>query len=286
MAKLIIMKGLPASGKSTEAERILRESGNTVRLNKDLIRQMLHFDIFNHTNESMTVEAELSLASNFLSKGKNVIIDDTNLNPNVVQRWVDLAKAHEAKIEHHDYTSIDVNTCIFRDTFRKNKVGNHVIIKMALQRLNYLKGEKIVVCDLDGTLCDIEHRRHFVQGENKDWKGFFDNMDKDTVRLDVLAMLDEAMESGQKIIFVSARPEDYRGVTEKWLSDNIDIQYECLIMREENDRRQDTLVKKDIYTKYLSHLDIDTVIDDRPSVIRMWQGFGLDVVDVGNGEEF
>jgi tRNA uridine 5-carbamoylmethylation protein Kti12 len=48
------MKGLPACGKSTKAEEIIRNAGNTVRINKDLLRTMLHFDKFTHVNEEHT----------------------------------------------------------------------------------------------------------------------------------------------------------------------------------------------------------------------------------------
>ena len=42
MSKMVIMQGLPASGKSTRAEEIERSMGNAVRINKDLLRTMLH----------------------------------------------------------------------------------------------------------------------------------------------------------------------------------------------------------------------------------------------------
>src|SRR4051812_38724625 len=83
MAKLIIMQGLPASGKSTKAKELL-EHGNTVRLNKDLLRTMLHFDKFTGRNEGLTQDAALFLADNFLEKDINVIIDDTNFNPRTI----------------------------------------------------------------------------------------------------------------------------------------------------------------------------------------------------------
>lgn len=56
MAKLTIMRGLPASGKSTKAKELL-SVGNTVRINKDLLRTMLHFDTFTGRNEGMTRDA-------------------------------------------------------------------------------------------------------------------------------------------------------------------------------------------------------------------------------------
>ena len=32
------------------------------------------------------------------------------------------------------------------------------------------------ICDIDGTLMNIDHRRHFVEGDKKDWKSFEDNI--------------------------------------------------------------------------------------------------------------
>ena len=35
------------------------------------------------------------------------------------------------------------------------------------------------IFDIDGTLMDINHRRHFVEGETKDWKSFIANIKYD-----------------------------------------------------------------------------------------------------------
>lgn len=287
MAKLTIMRGLPASGKSTKAKELL-SVGNTVRINKDLLRTMLHFDNFTGRNEGMTRDAARELAAMYLSKGVNVIIDDTNLNEGTVQSWKDLAKIHNAKIEYHDMFDVSVEECIDRDSQRENKVGKHVIQKMALQHLGYLKGEKVVICDLDGTLCDIEHRLHFAHSEPRDWKSFFAGIPNDQLRLDVNNKVSEVLtqDVGTRLIFVSARPENYRMATEKWLDNNFFYNHTALIMREKNDKRPDTEVKSDIYDKYLKNLNIIKVFDDRPSVIRMWREKGLNVEDVGKGVEF
>lgn len=289
MSKLIIMKGLPASGKSTKAAELLQH-GNTVRLNKDLLRTMLHCDKFTGRNESITQRVQKSIASDLLATDVNVIIDDTNLNPKTLQSWVDLAKLLNAKIEYVDLTDVPVAECIERDWKRGEKsVGEHVIQKMALQYLEYMKGEKVVICDLDGTLCDITHRLHFVQGvEKKDWRGFFEAMGSDAPRTEVVDMLMKYEEEGDKIILVSARPEQYRGKTNYWLERTFQGHrfWSALIMREDHDKRDDTEVKSEIYDKYLKNLSITAVIDDRPKVIRMWKEKGLNVIDVGKGEEF
>lgn len=87
---------------------------------------------------------------------------------------------------------------------------------------------------------------------------------------------------------MSARPEDHREATEVWLQNTFKgyEAYVTLLMRRAGDTREDTLVKKDIYDTFLKGYPIHKVIDDRPSVIRMWRSLGLDVIDVGSGVEF
>lgn len=282
------MQGLPASGKSTRAKEIIEQDGNTVRINKDLIRTMLHFDKFNGRNEEKTQAAARALALAFLLEGTNVIIDDTNLNPKTLQGWKDLASKVEAKIQHEKIMTA-VEVCLKRDETRDKEVGRSVIVGMAMQYGLYPKPEKgIVICDLDGTLCDIKHRLHHVrkpEGEKKDWKAFFSEIPNDSVRYDVLAMLAGYVGNGYKIFLVSARPDNYRDETEAWLGTM--VPYEALFMRRADDKRPDTDVKKGIFATYFKDPTIiQAVIDDRPSVIRMWRELGLNTIDVGEGKEF
>ena len=79
MAKITMLSGLPASGKTTRAALLLKEYGNAVRVNKDLLRKMLHNDIWTGNNEKNTKNAEKALAIHFLLNGLNVIVDDTNM---------------------------------------------------------------------------------------------------------------------------------------------------------------------------------------------------------------
>jgi hypothetical protein len=91
---------------------------------------------------------------------------------------------------------------------------------------------------------------------------------------------------GYDVVFVSARPDDYRKVTEDWLIEN-DLGFAfTLLMRRANDKRPDVDVKQEILDRYFSKEDIHQVIDDRPAVINMWLRNGLDVTDVGKGIDF
>lgn len=287
------MQGLPASGKSTRAKEIIAQSGNAVRVNKDLLRTMLHFDKFTGVNEGRTRDAARAIVKEMLGK-VNVIIDDTNLNPGTLQSWKDLAKECGAtpvveKIE------TDMWECINRDRIREtmppfSHVGDSVIVSMALQYGLYPEPENgFVLCDLDGTLADIRHRLHHVrvpEGEKKDWKSFFEAIPQDTPREDVVALLGEYRRKRYDIILLSARPDTYRKETEKWL-DTYDIGYVGLLMRRGGDSRPDTEVKAELLERHFKDLSlIHKVIDDRPVVIRMWKEKGLDVIDVGSGVEF
>lgn len=293
MSKLIAMYGPPACGKSTRAAEMMKEYGNYVRINKDSLRTMLHFDVFTGKHEEITQNVAESTAENLLTKGVNVIIDDTNLNPKTLERWRQLAGKVGAGWQVVDLSNVPIEECIRRDSERTKMVGATVIKQMAMQYLDYLKGERVVICDIDGTVANVEHRRHFVQQDPKDWDSFFSNMMLDKPRVEVWEQVAQmCKERNAKLIFVSARPEKYRPFTMDWLrgymtqENGLNDAFELLIMRPNKDTRPDTVVKEEIYEKYLKKLDIMAVFDDRPSVIRMWRSHFLNVVDVGNGEEF
>lgn len=286
--KLIMMKGLACSGKSTKAKEIV-EQGNWVRVNRDLIREMLHFNKFNGKNEGITVDVEKSMTIAFLMTGLNVVVDDCNLNPKNREMWSNVAKDSNAKFE-----VMEINTpwleCATRE-LKRQKIGVDVVTKMALQYGLYPQPKKgFVICDIDGTISDTTHRLHYVKDvEKKDWKGFFSEMSKDPMREDTFEKLTSFYNAGFEIIFVTARPEDYRKETEEWLKKHLDchIDWTALIMRNSGDGRPDTEVKQQIYDMYFKgKYEVNTVIDDRPSVIRMWRENGLHVIDVGEGKEF
>ena len=284
--KAKLMRGLPGSGKSTKSAEIMKEGGNWVRVNKDLLRTMLHCDVFTGKNEDVTNNVAKAVAKSAIEQGKNVIIDDTNLNPRTLAAWDLFFKELGIESEVVDMDT-PIGECLARDAMREKKVGKDVIIKMALQYKDFLKGEKFVICDLDGTLCNIEHRLKYARGEQKDWGKFFAGIPEDTLRQDVVDQLvNTSLEHGARILYVSARPEKYRKDTEDWFEKNGVVGHYLLIMRPDNDTRDDTVVKKEIYDKYLKNLDIVKVFDDRPKVIAMWRSLGLDVIDVGDGIPF
>lgn len=288
---MIIFRGLPASGKTTKALELIKSMGSVVRLNKDSLRTMLHGDIFTGAREGQTRDAARALARMYLSKGTSILIDDSNLNPGTLQSWKDLAKGL-AKVEIVDMTDVPVELCVMRDTERAKPVGGTVIKNMALRYgLKTFPQGSVVLCDIDGTIADTSHRLHYVKSDDpdfkKDWKGFFSQMHLDSVRKDVQKILIDHYNEGKTIIFLSARPDNYKDVTLKWLADNYLTFAYTVIMRQANDKRPDTDTKRDMLDIYFPDKGvIHSIIDDRPSIVRLWQEMGLNVIDVGKGEEF
>lgn len=285
--RLIMMKGLPASGKSTIAESLQKEVyPDAVRVNKDLLRKMLHFGEYSWRHEAVVSDIEELIVHEMLGLSFDVIVDDTNLTDYHKDKWEEIAKQNNAI-----FIISEMNTtweeCVDRDANRKESVGEDVIKKYAMA-LDKVDGS-FVICDLDGTLCDISGRRHFVTNDGKNWDKFFANIPGDEVREEVAERVRMLRQAGFKIVYVSGRPDNYEKETREWLAKNgLDFQF-TLIMRKAGDKRPDTQVKKEMALKYFKDFSkVFGVIDDRPCVVRMWKElFGDDKVwDVGDGVEF
>lgn len=169
----------------------------------------------------------------------------------------------------------------------------------------------MIIFDLDGTLADCEHRRHFVDrnhpiNEKKrlsniplvstphpepdpyiwkpDWKSFFEACDKDRPIVHVIAMLN-ALENTYTlgIEIWSGRCESVRARTNTWLIQNgiTDLErIKNLKMRPEGDSTPDDVLKERWLDETIAqNKRVDFVFDDRPKVVRMWRRRGIFVFD-------
>lgn len=134
-----------------------------------------------------------------------------------------------------------------------------------------------IVVDLDGTLASSEWRVHHLRGDRSDWDAFFAGMGRDNPVPWVVELL-RADHGGAVRLIVTGRPADYRDVCERWLTEH-DLPYDELHMRAADDRRPDTVVKREIFHDRIApRFDVTLVVDDRPKVVEMWRGLGLHVV--------
>ena len=144
---------------------------------------------------------------------------------------------------------------------------------------------RVAIFDVDGTLMDINHRRKYVESEQKDWKKFFEYMEFDTIRDDVFQLAHALHESGYVIVVCSGRNEKHRELTKKQLAFG-KLEYQALMMRGDADYRPDWEVKQEMLDRMRDEgLDPKIAVDDRPSVVMMWRDNGLTCFDVGGWEQ-
>ena len=128
MSKLIITRGLPASGKSTWAKQwVLEDPEHRVRINQDDIRLMLG-KYWVPSREKLVQEIQFNAIIEALNREFDVVIDNTNLNSKVLDQFNRLIKTFEDyEIEYKDFFDTPLSVCIERDKNRDLQVTEKVI---------------------------------------------------------------------------------------------------------------------------------------------------------------
>jgi len=141
-----------------------------------------------------------------------------------------------------------------------------------------------VLFDLDGTLCNVHHRRQYVATKPRNWDAWNAGIINDKPNLPVLEVFN-ALKDRFPIFFVSGRSDDYRDVTIQWFEKHgiYEHDYNGLLMRKYQDHRDDAIVKGEIADEIEKDYKIFAVFDDRKKVVDMWVKRGIFVFDVGQG---
>ena len=128
MNKLIICRGIPASGKTFWAKQwVLKDPEHRVRINQDDIRLMLgkywipsREELVQHIQKEALIEA--------LDRGYDIVVDNTNLNKKVLDFYRALVIDHgNHAIEYKDFFDTPLSVCIERDKNRDLQVTDKVI---------------------------------------------------------------------------------------------------------------------------------------------------------------
>lgn len=144
MNKVLILQGLPGSGKSTWAKQYCKENPNTLILNRDSLRKMLNYEEWTAEYENIVRKIEISALELILDNCVNstVIIDDTNLKLKTVNHLIQICKSHNAEVVLQDFFHVPLMECIKRDSKREKPVGKTAIIRMnedLVEFRNYIK---------------------------------------------------------------------------------------------------------------------------------------------------
>ena len=88
--------------------------------------------------------------------------------------------------------------------------------------------------------------------------------------------------SGIHILLCSGRNEQYRAETMTWLAEQ-NVHYHDLFLRKDNDRRSDTIVKREMLAS-IDKSKVLFVVEDRSRVVEMWRSEGLVCLQCAPGE--
>ncbi|MBX3142634.1 MAG: hypothetical protein KF813_02670 [Trueperaceae bacterium] len=141
---------------------------------------------------------------------------------------------------------------------------------------------RIVLCDLDGTLANVDHRLHHIKDGNNDWDAFFGTSSADTPIEPVIEMVRALAAAGHAIHILSGRREDARADTEEWLARH-EVPYERLVMRGLHDHTPDDDLKRGWVEADYDLGEILLAVEDRNMVVNMYRALGLVCVQVAPG---
>ena len=141
--------------------------------------------------------------------------------------------------------------------------------------------KQTIIFDVDGTIADVEHRRHFVSQKPADWKSFREQTKFDTPVQWVCDIAKRFIAQGDNVAFFSARNESERSITEAQINEWIGKGHQGLFLRPDGDFRRDDEFKSDLANKFEEvGGKIDIVFDDRNQVVDMWRDLGLTCFEV------
>jgi|ERR1700722_1331007 len=153
--------------------------------------------------------------------------------------------------------------------------------------MNSISRVPAYIFDIDGTLADGSHRIHHIQradGAAKNWDSYFAALHNDTLIKPVANIAKALYYEGNKIVFVSGRPEEYRYSTIRWL-DKHALCIGNLYMRPAGDRRDDDIVKIELLAQIrLDGYEPIMAFDDRDRVVRAWRAAGIPCAQVAEGD--
>lgn len=137
--------------------------------------------------------------------------------------------------------------------------------------------KKIVICDIDGTIANNDHRQHLLK-KFKDWDNFFAQLHLDEPIPVVIERIKDLKRDGKEIVFLTGRPERYRSSTKEWLSKYFNFKFK-LEMRKDKDFRKKIDAKKDSLLE-IGKENIFKIFENDYQLIELWNSMGLDVEDV------
>lgn len=318
MIKVYLPVGIQACGKSTwSKEEVRKDPEGTVRICRDDLRNMMNGCHFSDGNEKLITAARDAIFVHALKRGKNVILDETNLNPRNFQDacrivrsvgveamvmekpfYIELEDALERNSKREGTARIPDD--VVKEFWKKSGGKQHKFYKPKVEVIQpslLMENEglvtqdiglpKAIICDLDGTisLFNTKERKFYPQAHTRDPYNAV-NCDQDSPNPAVVAVVEAFYNIGHKIIFASGREDCYRPQTELFLNTYTKVKDYSLVMRKTGDQRKDSIIKKEIFDQHIKDkYYVEFILDDRTQVCELWRNqLGLPCFQVNWGD--
>lgn len=131
MKKLIILIGVPGSGKSTLAAKIVEKGFHC--LNADSIREELYGDAKEQGDKEQVFSIFFERLEVAFKDARNVIVDNTNLNPKQRKPILDKAQQHGYQDIQLWLLDIPLEVCLRRNSSRERIVPEDIVSNMYME---------------------------------------------------------------------------------------------------------------------------------------------------------
>jgi FMN phosphatase YigB (HAD superfamily) len=137
---------------------------------------------------------------------------------------------------------------------------------------------RVVVVDLDGTLCNAKHREHLAQSGL--WDDFHALLVEDEPNSDVKEFCEiYGFKWDVQIVFCTGRNDRWRNETLNWLSKHR-IYADDLLMRPDGNYDSDTVIKPKMLCQWLAdnclkESDVMVILEDRDKMVDCWRNLGF-----------
>lgn len=304
--KIIVTRGIPASGKSTWAKQFVKDNEGWVRVSRDDIRIMLdnYKSVGDYEYEKTVDRIEKDTIKTLIHQGKNVIVDVTCTRVKYLREYITLANEVGAKLNVQQF-NIDYEEAVKRNASREMIVPEDVMVRMyntinsnqaAFEtELSKMESPKpleevkyddnlldCIIVDFDRTLSKLKDRTQY------EWEKVHQDIPKNTIDLfSNLSFFKEQYDDiagetdiNYKVFIVTGRDACCYEQSEHWLFEN-SINFDQLYMRPRNDTRRTTMVKKEIYMNEIrGKYNVIGVFDDDEACCQMYKNLGLPVFKV------
>lgn len=149
--------------------------------------------------------------------------------------------------------------------------------------------KNIVLVDLDGTVCNVEHRVQYIKkGPLKDNVKFHSLHEFDAPIEPIITLVEIFHSAGYEIVFCSCRFDTELEKTREWIRIHFYVKELAdarLLLRSKLDKREDQEIKPDLLKKAgINFDDIYLVLEDRNQVVKFWRDNGLTCIQVADGD--